>query len=92
MISGGKQNEKTYFGVCLGLGTGIITNPGVYDNGERDDPYRHQHVDTITFNIPTTDPGYNTANGTWTIKLTEQVVIRDKMSVTRFWKMKRQAD
>jgi hypothetical protein len=28
---------------------------------------------TITFNIPTSDPGYNVANGTWTIRPTDQL-------------------
>ncbi|MBM4465652.1 MAG: CSLREA domain-containing protein [Chloroflexi bacterium] len=29
---------------------------------------RHPGPDTVTFNIPTTDPGYNPATGVWTIR------------------------
>lgn len=39
--------------------------------------------DTITFNIPTSDPGYNSANATWTITLSSgQLIISKGLTVT----------
>jgi parallel beta-helix repeat protein len=55
----------------LGAGTLVVTNTNDSGPGslrEVIDLFRNNGRDTIVFNIPTTDPGYNSTTGVWTIK------------------------
>src|SRR5437879_5644230 len=54
-------------------------------NSLRADIAAAHNGDTIQFNIPTTDPGYNASTGVWTIKLTSasgELLIKQNLTIT----------